>query len=149
MKIEIPNPLQAKYLTQLTLRSKAYWNYKPEDLKSWETDLTTTQAHINTGNFYTLKVEDTIVGFYYFEILNKQDILLDKLFVDPDFIGNNYGSLLLKDVINRVKTKGYKTITLYADPNAEQFYKKHGFITIDKKESSIKNRFLPIMKLEL
>ena len=41
------------------------------------------------------------------------------------------------------------TMTLLADPNAEEFYKSQGFIAVDKKESSVKNRFLPVMQKDL
>ena len=40
-------------------------------------------------------------------------------------------------------------MTLLADPNAFPFYMSQGFIIIDQKESSIPNRFLPIMQKDL
>jgi len=38
---------------------------------------------------------------------------------------------------------------LEADPNATNFYLKMGFKIIEQKESSIPNRFLPIMEKDL
>lgn len=43
----------------------------------------------------------------------------------------------------------FKTVTLDAEPNAERFYLKFGFKTVDQLASSIPNRFLPVMELDL
>ncbi|AYN02731.1 GNAT family N-acetyltransferase [Chryseobacterium sp. 3008163] len=40
-----------------------------------------------------------------------------------------------------------KKITLDAEPNAKNFYKTFGFQTVGQLESSIKDRYLPIMEL--
>ena len=48
-----------------------------------------------------------------------------------------------------VKNQGFEYIYLYSDPNAERFYQNLGFKIIGQLESSIKNRFLPIMELEI
>ncbi len=40
-------------------------------------------------------------------------------------------------------------ITLDAEPNAENFYRIFGFETIGQLESSIKDRYLPIMELQV
>tara|TARA_B110001454_G_scaffold58997_1_gene57727 strand:- start:69 stop:191 length:123 start_codon:yes stop_codon:yes gene_type:complete len=37
-------------------------------------------------------------------------------------------------------------MTLLADPNAVPFYDKKGFYEVDKKESSIPGRFLPVLQ---
>ena len=71
------------------------------------------------------------------------------LFVLPQFIGKGIGKQLLYDSFKQAKLKEANRITLLADPNAVPFYIKHGFIIVDKKESSIPNRFLPVMKKDL
>jgi predicted GNAT family N-acyltransferase len=40
-------------------------------------------------------------------------------------------------------------ITLDAEPNAENFYQSFGFETIGQLESSIKDRYLPMMELQI
>lgn len=45
--------------------------------------------------------------------------------------------------------KNCKSITLDAEPNVEAFYNKFGFKKISELETSIKDRFLPIMELIL
>lgn len=42
-----------------------------------------------------------------------------------------------------------KRVILDADPNALNFYKRHGLSEVGKLKSSIKNRFLPKMAKDL
>ena len=56
---------------------------------------------------------------------------------------------MMNHFIQQVKDKGYERIHLESEPNVEKFYQNLGFKVIDWLESSIKNRFLPIMELEL
>ena len=55
--------------------------------------------------------------------------------------------LLMNDFIKNTKSFNIDKNTLDAEPNAENFYIQFGFVTIRKLESSIKNRYLPIMEL--
>jgi GNAT superfamily N-acetyltransferase len=52
---------------------------------------------------------------------------VDRLYVDPNFIGNNIGSLLLKTVIEFCKKKSVKSINIDSTLNATKFYLKQGF----------------------
>jgi len=38
---------------------------------------------------------------------------------------------------------------LDADPHAEGFYQKFGFVTVEQRPSTIAGRYLPIMQLDL
>lgn len=80
---------------------------------------------------------------------NETTIKLDNLFILPEFIGTGLGRILMNHFLEKVKDYEIEKITLDAEPNAEDFYKKFGFIRIGQLESSIKNRFLPIMELNL
>ena len=71
------------------------------------------------------------------------------LFVLPEFIGKGIGEKLLLNAVEQAKSLNAISMTLLADPNAEEFYKSQGFIAVDKKESSVKNRFLPVMQKDL
>jgi len=55
----------------------------------------------------------------------------------------------MNDFLKNAKDLKAKKITLDADPNAEEFYKKFNFKVAGKLKSTIKNRFLPIMEREL
>jgi predicted N-acetyltransferase YhbS len=65
----------------------------------------------------------------------------------PGYIGEGLGKLLLEDFLERIRNDGARTVTVHSDPNAEGFYMAFGFKTMGQKETSIKERYLPIMKL--
>jgi ribosomal protein S18 acetylase RimI-like enzyme len=60
-----------------------------------------------------------------------------------------YGKKLMEDLYDRIQQKGFEKIVLDSDPQAEAFYKKLGFKVVGQLASSIKDRFLPIMELEV
>lgn len=90
-----------------------------------------------------------VVGYYSYVILEENVVQLDNLFVLPEYIGTGLGTFLMNDFLDRCKALKFQKVVLEADPNAENFYKKHGFKTIGQIETSIKDRFLPIMELHL
>lgn len=136
----------AKRLSDLALKSKAYWGYSKEDLQSWVDDLTVTPQMILKCQVFLYVIEEKPVGFYILNPPTNRNSELEMLFVLPNFIGKGIGGFLLEHAFNKAKILPVVSITLLADPNAVPFYEKKGFKVIDKKESSIAGRFLPIMK---
>lgn len=150
MTIEKAQKKEAQILTDLTMRSKSYWEYSTEQIESWKDALTITKAYINKYEVYKLtNDENIIIGYYSYMFLNDAEIKIDNLFIDPRYLGKGFGSLLMDDFLKRIKTLPFEIVTLDADPNAEQFYHKFGFKTVGKLKSTIENRFLPIMELKI
>ena len=57
---------------------------------------------------------------------------------------------LFASVMHEAKLKEVADIIVHSDPNAESFYQKLGFKTIDRVASgSIAGRTLPLMKMSL
>lgn len=139
----------AKKLTQLALRSKAYWKYSKEQLESWKEELTVTKEYLQVHHVFKAVKNDIIVGFYTFKNLDPQNIKLDFFFVDPKYINQGFGKILMLDFLDRINTSKHKRVTVLSDPNAQKFYSKFGFRVTKTVESSIKNRFLPIMEKKL
>lgn len=148
-KIEKVENIEAEKLTELTMRSKAYWNYGSEQVEKWRNELTVSKEDIDENEVYKLVVKDDLIGYYLFIKLNEEDVTLDRFFVDPKYIGKGYGKVLMDDCLDRLQKMGFKKVTLNSDPHAEKFYEKVGFKVVGQLESSIKNRFLPIMELEI
>lgn len=136
-------------LSQLCKKSKAYWGYSDEQLKSWDEDLTISEKYIYENQVYKFIDNNTIIGLYTFYLENETTIRLDHLFVHPNYIGKGIGVKLMNHLIESCKSIHKLKIIVDADPNASAFYSKLGFITIGQKPTSIKNRFLPIMELQL
>ena len=139
----------AKDLTELTIRSKAYWGYTPEQIAEWRADLTIYPEYIAQEEVYILTIEKVLIGYYSFIRLNHQKVKLDNIFIAPNYIRQGYGNILMNAFFNQVRDRGFKTIRLDSEPNAENFYKKLGFKVIGQLESTLKNRFLPIMELQI
>ena len=150
MTIEKALKKDAQILTDLTMRSKSYWDYGAEQIMSWKDDLTITTDYIDINKVYKLTNKHNIImGYYSYYFLNDAVIKLDNLFIDPPYIGHDFGTLLMNDFLKRIKSFRFEKVTLDADPNAEKFYHKFGFKTVGKLESTIKNRFLPIMEMKI
>ncbi|BDW93959.1 GNAT family N-acetyltransferase [Muricauda ruestringensis] len=149
MKIKKAHRTDANKITDLTIRSKDFWNYGAEQIAEWKDDLTITSDYIDENQVFKLSVENEIIGFYAFNSQDKNTVKLNFLFVEPKFIGKGYGKILLNDFLKRMEETDYDKITLDADPNVENFYTRAGFKVVGRLQSSIKNRYLPIMEMEI
>jgi N-acetylglutamate synthase-like GNAT family acetyltransferase len=136
-------------LTQITKKSKAYWGYSNEQIEKWSEFLTVTKEYIETKCVYNLFVEDKIVGYYSFFYKSEKTIILDNLFVLPDFIGKGFGKVLMDDFLVRIKSSDIQKVILDSEPNAEEFYSKFGFIKTGQIQTAIKDRYMPIMALQI
>ncbi|RZJ42048.1 MAG: GNAT family N-acetyltransferase [Chryseobacterium sp.] len=142
-------PDDHQVLTDITKKSKAYWGYSAEQMEEWSDLLTITEEYIKTNEVYHLSINDVTIAFYSYLILNEDSAKLDNLFVLPSEIRKGYGKLLMNDFLNKIRETTIKNITLDADPNAQKFYERFGFVKIGEIETSVKDRFLPIMEKKL
>jgi ribosomal protein S18 acetylase RimI-like enzyme len=136
-------------LTLLTQKSKNFWAYGAKQIEVWAQELTITGPYIDENQVYKLMLKQQIIGYYSYYQSNNTQVKLDNLFVLPECIGKHHGSRLLEDFIARIIKAGYQQITLDADPHAENFYLKQGFIVIGQLKTSIEGRYLPIMVKDL
>lgn len=149
MTIQKVIPSDHEILTQITKKSKAYWGYSNEQIEDWSPFLTVTEEYIETNSVFNLMLDNQIIGYYSFFHESENSIKLDNLFVLPDFIGKGFGKLLMNDFLVRLQDLSVQKIVLNSEPNAESFYIKFGFVKIGQIETSIKDRYLPIMELKI
>lgn len=149
MKIQKATPNDAAILTNITKKSKAYWGYSNEQIENWSAQLTITKEYLENNQVYKLEVNNLIVGYYSYIILEENIVQLDNLFILPNCIGTGLGTFLMNDFFGKIKTLKVKKVLLESEPNAEKFYNKFGFKTIEQIKTSIKDRFLPLMELIL
>jgi ribosomal protein S18 acetylase RimI-like enzyme len=136
-------------LTNITKLSKAYWNYSEEILKGWGDQLTISKDYIEKNEVFKLIQNDQVIGYYSYLSFVDKTIKLDNLFVLPEYIGKGFGKILMNHFLENITQLEINKITLDAEPNAENFYKSFGFETVGQLESSIKDRYLPIMELQI
>lgn len=139
----------SEILTEITKKSKAYWGYSDEQMGNWSELLTITKNYIETNNVYKLLDNDLTIAYYSYIYLNKKEVKLDNLFVLPNYIGTGLGKLLMNHFLDRIKNTEIEKIILDSEPNAEKFYEYFGFKKVGQIETSIKNRYLPIMELRV
>lgn len=139
----------AKKLTEIALKSKAFWGYSNTQIESWRDDLTITQKMFDEWTIYKYLINKDIVGFYILNRVNVRTSILEFLFISPKFIKQGLGKKLLLHAIEKCKKESCAIINVLSDPNAEAFYAKHGFKIIAQIESSVPGRFLPEMEFEI
>jgi len=149
MKIERAQENDHIRLTEITFAGKSFWGYDNVQLEKWRSDLTISADYITDNETYKLVLNEETIGYFSIIKVDNDTIILDNIFLLPDYIGKGYGRFLMLDCIERAKIQQAKRIILDAEPNAENFYRNFGFETIGQFESSIKNRFLPQMQLIL
>ncbi|GAA3753080.1 GNAT family N-acetyltransferase [Flavobacterium ginsengisoli] len=149
MIIQKANITDNEILTSITKKSKAYWGYSVEQIQKWDKNLTISQDYIRENNVFKLIDKGFVIGYYSYVFKDEKVIELDNLFILPEHIGRGFGKYLLLDFLNRIKETGIEKIKLDSEPNAEDFYAKMGFVKIGEFETSIKNRFMPIMEMKL
>jgi N-acetylglutamate synthase-like GNAT family acetyltransferase len=147
--IVFSNISDALKLTEIALKSKAFWGYSDELLKSWTHDLTVTEKMIREMMVYKFISDDEIIGFYILNQPKETIIELEFLFVLPSFIGKGIGNQLLQHAFIKAKNLKCTQVSLLADPHAVSFYESKGFVKVGNKQSAIVGRFLPLMQRDL
>jgi len=152
IKIRSVTPDEATLLTELTIRSKAYWGYSAEFMNSCREELAVTPNKILNNRYFFRAAEraSAVIGFYTLEQQSPVIIELDALFVEPNSIGTGVGKALMNHAIVSAKNRGGRTLKIQADPNASDFYLAAGAILTGELESlSIPGRFLPTFEIKL
>jgi len=143
---------EASSLSNLAMRSKAYWGYSDDFMEACRKELLVTNDMIvNSSNYYAV-VEDQgeIVGFYSLYDVADSNVELGLLFVDPGHIGSGIGRMLVEHAKNHATVIGGVTLHFQGDPNAEGFYRAVGAtLTGQRESSSIPGRFLPTFSISL
>lgn len=148
-KIEKAQPSDAPVLTELTRESKAYWAYSEDQLLLWKDELSVRPEYIQENGVYVLWESGLAQAYYSYKENTQAWVYLDNLFVHPRAMGKGIGKALLLDFEARVQNLAYSLVKLEADPHAETFYQRFLYQTVNRKESSIPGRYLPIMEKKL
>ena len=137
-------------INSLVRRSKAYWGYSEEYMDKCMEIIAIRPKHLQQNIVKTCHKDQQIVGIYSFSLKDDKSLMLDYLFIEPDFIYQNIGSYLFKAAVETAKSIGKTEFILHSDPYAEGFYIKMGCHRIGDHPSTITpGLILPIMKYEL
>jgi len=147
-------PVEAKILTELTLRSKAYWGYDDIFVAAVQQNLTITPDYVEANPVFVLEEGAQVQGFYSLKASAATDeVELDFLFIEPAGIGTGYGKQLWQHAVCTGRQTGFHTMLIEAEPQAEEFYKKMGAVRVATKPSPLAHifpgRVLPVLRFDL
>lgn len=145
---------EAELITDLALRSKAYWGYDADFMAKCALVLRMTPEMIEREDMSCVvaEAEETILGYslLYLPEDRTEEAMLNGLFIDPDAIGKGVGQALLQDALAAAQAKGWRYLFLEADPNAEAFYLKFGAERVGQCASTIEvGRLLPWLRFTI
>jgi GNAT superfamily N-acetyltransferase len=141
-------PDESRLLTELTVRSKAFWGYDDSFLEGARQELEfNASKFLPDFHVYVIEAEGQPLGFCSLISVDGSTVELYDLFVEPSCIGKGYGKELWDYAVKLARSLGFKRIVLTADPNAEPFYAHQGAIRIGEKASPVcSDRALPVME---
>lgn len=144
-------PDDARALTALALRSKAYWGYDDAFMKACVNELTITPERIAGEDMTVAEADGVIAGMVSLAQGDSDDVReLEDMFVDTGFIGSGLGARLMAHAEDTARALGATHIDVDADPNAQGFYERCGYKLIGSSPSaSIPGRMLPRLRLDL
>ncbi len=141
---------EADALSNLAIRSKAYWGYSPEFMAACRAELIYTPEAVRRHPFYIADIAGTIAGFYALVRLSPTEIELEALFVEPAHIGQGIGRALIEHAQATARNLGATTLVIQGDPNAKPFYlAAGGRLTGERESASIPGRYLPTFAIQL
>jgi N-acetylglutamate synthase-like GNAT family acetyltransferase len=148
LQIRRARPEEAALLTELTVRSKAYWGYDDAFMERARPDLEFhASKFLPDFHVYILEAEGEPLGYCSLISVDSNTVELHDLFIEPRHIGKGYGKELWNYAVNLARGLGFSRLVLTADPNAEAFYARQGAIRIGEKPSPVgSDRKLPVME---
>ncbi len=134
---------EADALTDLAMRSKAYWGYDDQFMAECREELTVQPDAIEAGEVWVVEDEGRLLGVL--ELTPEDDAVDVRLiFVEPSAVGTGIGRVLWDHAEARALALGARTLTVDADPNALGFYQRMGMRVVGRSPSgSIPGRTLP------
>lgn len=121
-------------LKHIAIASKRYWGYADHLISQWaQTPIITPEA-IKRDTVYVACAGLVAIGWYRLQLLLPA-IVLEDLWVLPNYIGKGVGRRLFEHALIQAKRSGAHYLELEADPYAEPFYMRMGCRTVGKRIS--------------
>ncbi|WP_136810748.1 GNAT family N-acetyltransferase [Desulfosediminicola flagellatus] len=146
-------------LTDISFKSKSYWNYPSSYFDIWKNELTITNNYIAKNNVFALENANQVIGYYSIIFLKSnfqmKNIVLEKgfwlehMFLLPDFIKQGFGREMISHFKQYCTENNIFKVNVLADPNAKVFYEKMGFKYIEDFPSTIEGRTTPLLEINI
>lgn len=111
--------------SDLCLRSKAHWGYDAAFMEMCREELTLAGDDLVADQVIAADRDGRLVGVAQV-CRGETGCCLEKLFVDPDAMGQGIGGMLFEWAVSAARELGADTLSVEADPDAVPFYEKQG-----------------------
>lgn len=147
VEITKAQPEDSERLKQIAIAAKSYWGYSEQIILEWAKTPIITPEEICTDQVYLASFNLDIIGWYRLKT-RLPAVILEDLWILPDYIGKGIGRKLFEHAIKQAKSSSGQYLELEADPNAEPFYKRMGCQNIGESISEW-GRAIPCMRYNL
>ena len=149
---------ESHILSDISVKSKEYWNYPKQYFEIWKNELTITSEYIKDNDVFVSEKAGKIIGYYSIvELKNNikiSDIPIDKglwldhMFIVPEYIGLGFGKKMFNHLIERCEERRIVKLSILTDPNSKEFYEKMGCKYIREYSSTIEDRTTPLVEMK-
>lgn len=148
-KIRAGKASEALCLRDLALRAKAHWGYDPDFMAACVSAFTMSEQDFTASAVGVIDGPQGAAGFAKVSVQD-ETAQLDKMFVDPDAMGQGVGKALMSWACEVARAKGAVHMMIEADPFAAAFYAHCGAVEVSRVPSeAIAGRTLPLLRLAL
>lgn len=138
-------PHEAAGLTELIMRSKAYWGYDEAFMARCRPALTLHPPDVVPRRTAVAELAGRVAGVVAITGTPPEGEI-DLLFVDPWAIGSGVGRVLYDHALAVAAAEGFASLLIEADPQAEPFYLRMGAVRIGDTVSAATGRTLPLLR---
>lgn len=140
--------LHLKPASDLCIRAKAHWGYDPAFMGACIPGLQLKEDDLKTSHLIGAYDTDDLVGLAQL-VPGEAAYVLDKLFVEPSWIGTGIGQQLFTWCVEKVRESGGRKIVIESDPFAEPIYLAFGCRRIGEVWSELTARSIPLLEYHL
>ena len=131
------------------MRSKAVWGYDTQFLEACRPELTLCPVDFENSYVEVVEIDEVLVGVCQLALVNSR-AHLEKLFVDPFYLGRGIGKRLYCWAEHLARRSGASEMNIEADPGAAPFYRRMGAVDDGTVASgSIPARRIPRLRVVL
>ncbi|MDJ0785588.1 MAG: GNAT family N-acetyltransferase [Myxococcota bacterium] len=142
MRIRVAEPSEAQAISALAVRSKAHWDYTPEQMAVFSEELRVLPEQVAERHAHVAE-DGGLLGFYTLLPLEDGRVELEHLFVEPAALGCGLGRALFEHACACAARLGFRELFIQSDPNAAGFYTALGARALREIPSSIPGRSIP------
>jgi GNAT superfamily N-acetyltransferase len=108
------------------IRDIAHSHYSPAEIDAWAGPHQPEHYldSIRNKEFYVAEEDGAVIGF---GTLNSEENEIEAVYVSPEVLRHGVGSAILRQLEERARKLGLKSLRLYASLNAVPFYRSAGY----------------------